>query len=539
MHEQAAPGPGWWLATDGLWYPPDRYPTPGPYPGVTGHGWWQATDGAWYPWERHPAHPPVTGPSPRRPDPGRGTRIWVAVLLTGLVVGGALLAVGLLASREDPTAGPVGPDPTGAPVATGGVVAGVDPGTLPEVTGSDGEPWNLAAAAAIEDLEGYWGETMPDVFGIEFVPIAGGFYAFSPGEELPPCAAAASDLELNAYYCEPPDVVAWDDTFLLPDIYEFSGDLGVALVIAHEWGHAVQARVGFTGATITFEQQADCYAGAWFGHVRDGGSDLFRVTDADLDRALANLLELGDQPGVAANDPFAHGSAFDRINAFQQGIEGGATVCAAISDTTIEPTALPFTTADVTSGGDLPLADMVRLAVEDLDAYWGAEFPARHGAPWTPPAGGVVAYQGGDRPGCGTPAVDAAVFYCADGDFIAVPTDGLAAEVYASFGDFAVGALVGIEYARAVLVELEVDPRPLDAALRADCLAGAWSASMFPANIGDREAAGTSVVVLSAGDLDEAVATLLVLGGGDPTAGTGFQRVTAFRDGFVGGQEAC
>ena len=54
------PGPGWWLASDGNWYPPDAHPatpTPGP-------GWWLASDGNWYPPEAHPdAAPfsPVTG----------------------------------------------------------------------------------------------------------------------------------------------------------------------------------------------------------------------------------------------------------------------------------------------------------------------------------------------------------------------------------------------------------------------------------------------------------------------------------------------
>ena len=80
-------GPGWWIASDGKWYPPQQHPdhrppTPpvaplpaapviqtvpvSPQPWVAppvsavslGPGWWKATDGQWYPPERHPNHQP-------------------------------------------------------------------------------------------------------------------------------------------------------------------------------------------------------------------------------------------------------------------------------------------------------------------------------------------------------------------------------------------------------------------------------------------------------------------------------------------------
>ena len=48
--------PGWWLASDGRWYPPDLRPAdhaePAPFEGAQspqGPGWWQASDGQWYP----------------------------------------------------------------------------------------------------------------------------------------------------------------------------------------------------------------------------------------------------------------------------------------------------------------------------------------------------------------------------------------------------------------------------------------------------------------------------------------------------------
>ena len=66
--------------------------------------------------------------------------------------------------------------------------------------------------------------------------------------------------------------------------------------MAHEWGHAIQARSNFTARTVTRELQADCFAGAWSKHAQDDG--VFEVTSADLDGALAGILDVRDTPGT-------------------------------------------------------------------------------------------------------------------------------------------------------------------------------------------------------------------------------------------------
>jgi diguanylate cyclase len=45
-------GPGWWLASDGKWYPPHLHP--GHRGMTTEPTWWRASDGNWYPPELHP-----------------------------------------------------------------------------------------------------------------------------------------------------------------------------------------------------------------------------------------------------------------------------------------------------------------------------------------------------------------------------------------------------------------------------------------------------------------------------------------------------
>ncbi len=67
----------------------------------------------------------------------------------------------------------------------------------------------------------------------------------------------------NAFYCSTKDVVAWDAEELLPTLRKKYGDFVIPVVMAHEWGHAVQARSNFTARTVTKELQADCFAGAW------------------------------------------------------------------------------------------------------------------------------------------------------------------------------------------------------------------------------------------------------------------------------------
>ena len=53
------PRPGWWIASDGNWYPPETHPDAASIE----PGWWIASDGNWYPPESHPdaAPPEVAG----------------------------------------------------------------------------------------------------------------------------------------------------------------------------------------------------------------------------------------------------------------------------------------------------------------------------------------------------------------------------------------------------------------------------------------------------------------------------------------------
>lgn len=111
------------------------------------------------------------------------------------------------------------------------------------------------------------------------------------------------------------------------------GDFAWIIVIAHEWGHHVQAQLGFDlgvsldlsadTSPIEFEQQADCLAGAYSVDAEMLGW----LDPGDVDEALYMTEISGDPAGTSWSDPDAHGSGADRIDAFLTGYSGGIGAC--------------------------------------------------------------------------------------------------------------------------------------------------------------------------------------------------------------------
>ncbi len=407
-----------------------------------------------------------------------------------------------------------------------------------EIQNDDGSELNSLMKTAIVDLSGWWSQQMPEIFSTDFQPISGGYWAWTSAGPVPPCAESADDIAGNAFYCSKEDNIAWDAEGLLPNMLEQYGPLAVGVTMAHEWGHSIQARAGMTAATVTLEQQADCYAGAWLSHLADDPQADFPLTDATIDGALAGLLSVADQPGTSASDPSAHGSAFDRANAFQDGIESGPSQCAGYTDENLVLVELPFTTQeDFDRGGNLPYAEVVPTTLADIEDYWRLTLPAVFGTDWT----ALAPIQGFDSnsaapPACGTDDTSGyLLFYCATGNFIAFDDGVVFPQIAEGNGDFAVSTLLATQYGLAVQAQLAFEADTKEQNLTADCLAGSWAGDVF-----DQRRADTGSLVLSPGDLDEAIQILLTFGeSSDSGRGTGFDRVKAYRDGVLGGPSAC
>ncbi len=56
-------------------------------------------------------------------------------------------------------------------------------------------------------------------------------------------------------------------------------------------------------------------------------SENLTLSPGDLDEAIAGFVVFRDAPGSPEDDTDAHGSAFSRIGAFQDGVINGAEAC--------------------------------------------------------------------------------------------------------------------------------------------------------------------------------------------------------------------
>jgi predicted metalloprotease len=195
-------------------------------------------------------------------------------------------------------------------------------GSFAELPGAGQQPvdefdGDVRAAVAVSSR--FWREEFPASFGRRYSdPEVAGPYV---GRGGPTCAGLAS-VPFNAFYCPPQDFIAWDERLLAAG-FSRVGDSWVYLIIAHEWAHAVQARLGRALVTVDAELQADCLAGAALAGAARAGYLTFEPGDVEeLDATLAAVAD--DFPWTSEGD---HGSAEQRIGAFRRGADGGVGSC--------------------------------------------------------------------------------------------------------------------------------------------------------------------------------------------------------------------
>jgi predicted metalloprotease len=446
----------------------------------------------------------------------------------------ALLAVLMTAGCSSLVNGVAEPV-TAAPVLVGN---GVDPSF---VHGTDNSGTDRLAATALTDVQAFWKQNFPTVFGKRWQPLTGGVYSVDTANDkasAPPCTQSASDVEGNAFYCPAKDSVAWDRDALLPVLRDRFGDAAVVLVLAHEMGHAVQARTAPTAQmtrtdpdhypTILIETMADCYAGSFVWSVVDGKAQHLRINAKQLDSALGALVTFRDPVGTSSSAEGAHGDAFDRVSAFQDGYQQGPKLCSGMSVANRQFTQRAFTNPmDAANGGNLPLDDLVGAIVPDLSSYFGQVVGSEWAAPKLTQTAGAASCPGGDQ---------GPVAFCSSSDSIVLSTKGTIPALVTSIGDYAAGTLIASRFGLAALSQLGKPVTGADAGKNAVCLAGAYTASVLNRT--------GSTLSLSPGDLDKSVRVLLTYDYAARSAAgkdvpTGFDRVSAFRGGFRGGPSAC
>lgn len=437
----------------------------------------------------------------------------------------AALAVVLLAGCSQVVTGTAHPAPTPATSALAAQPAPAGPA-------------DEAAAATTQALQEFWREEFPAAFGRGWSDITtfAGVNTRDPRATPPPCVNRATDLVDQAFYCPAADAVAWDADGLMPALHERFGPTGVAVVLAHEVGHAVQSRLGVDAAqerdpqllpTILLESMADCYAGAALARFAERPVAGLPLGPAERDKAMLALVGFRDPVGVEAADVAAHGNAFDRVSAFQDGWREGATLCAGMSVENRRFTQRRFgSEADLARGGNLPLRELLAFVERDASEWFGSLAPG-----WEPPA----LSTGGACP-VDELAPQGPAAYCPADGAVAVDVDALE-QLHRDIGDFASATLVAGRYGLALRDVTGGSPVGGPAGSTATCLAGAYTGRLFEAAEGFQ---------LSPGDLDEAVQVLLLsdwiardaAGASDP-AEHGFERVARFRTGVLDGPAAC
>lgn len=392
--------------------------------------------------------------------------------------------------------------------------------------------YDEAIAAARQEVQIFWEERYPALYGGPFTEVAE-LRAVGPGDDIE-CGderGSYRDVKGEALYCPADDAILYDDATLFPDLHRDFGSLTNGAVLAHEWAHAVQRRSGLAtsgASTIALELQADCFAGSWVAHVRTGTDDLFDVDTAQLAAALSGYLTLREQSGGVAPAASTHGSAFDRVNALQEGFEQGPSRCAAYADPVSVPQLFgtPFTSQLDPSRAGSPLADVVDDVGADLNAFWVGRIPG-----FEPVTVETIPRDGQVRCGAeslrkeelGAPAV-----YCGT-DRTVLYDEMAVGDFHERIGDGAIAAYLGDAWARAAGDALGFPIAPDEFDLTLDCLSGTW--------VGDlaAERRADALVDVLPGDLDEVVAALVAseaLRGSERDL-SAFERVSAFRAGFL------
>ena len=220
---------------------------------------------------------------------------------------------------------------TGAP-ATGTTASTTDQSSSTTDAGSSNTD-ALASGVTIDELaddidfaqkavDGFWKAHWSEFFTGEYrPPVVKGLYDGTDPTNTPTCDGEPLEA-FNAYYCEDGNYVAWDAGLLLEGADQI-GDSWVYLVIAHEWGHAVQARLDPVLVAVELELQADCLGGAaLFGAVADKTLELEAGDEREL---ISSLSLLADEMAWTMSSD--HGDPFQRVQWFTLGRNGGVNAC--------------------------------------------------------------------------------------------------------------------------------------------------------------------------------------------------------------------
>jgi predicted metalloprotease len=419
------------------------------------------------------------------------------------------------------------------------------PGTTGTVINTDNGAIDKLSLLSVNDIEDYWKSTYGQSLKGTFLPVAK-LVSYDSNDPSSPIVCHNETYKLvNAFFTSRCNLIAWDRGVFMPVAQRYFGDMSVTGVLAHEFGHALQQMAKLVtkrDPTIVREQQADCFAGVYLYWVAAGKSRRFTLSTADgLDHVLAGIITTRDpvMDAETENDD-EHGSALDRVSAFQMGFISGASACAGINTQEIGQRRGDLPKSLQTDPNGDPETGGVAIDEDTLSTLM--ELLGKVFSPKNPP---TLSFK---TTGCPDAKPSPPASYCPATNTIMVDLAGLAAmgkvsdekERTLPQGDDTALSIVMSRYALAVQHERDLPMQSPWTALRTACLTGVVHRKMAE----PIDTPSHKELLLTAGDLDEAVAGLLtnhmVASDADGTSvPAGFTRIAAFRGGVTGNMDAC
>lgn len=130
-------------------------------------------------------------------------------------------------------------------------------------------------------------------------------------------------LNNNAFYTSGGHYIAYDIDLMENSLSRF-GDFAPVAIMAHEWGHLVQANLGIREEySIYQELQADCLAGSYATYLQERGN----LEEGDLEEGLHQMFSIGDSARTPWFHENAHGTGEQRYAAFLLGFENDVDTC--------------------------------------------------------------------------------------------------------------------------------------------------------------------------------------------------------------------
>ncbi|GMM94207.1 neutral zinc metallopeptidase [Qipengyuania sp. MTN3-11] len=158
-------------------------------------------------------------------------------------------------------------------------------------------------------------------------------------------ACGSGSSAMGPFYC-PGDTTIYIDTSFYDTLAQqlgARGDFARYYVLAHEYGHHIQALTGVLDQMdsaqranpqianqlqVLVELQADCYAGVWAGRNRN------LIEPGDIEEGMNAAASIGDDRlsgGRVSEEDFTHGTSEQRSQALRLGLQGDDRRCDAIT----------------------------------------------------------------------------------------------------------------------------------------------------------------------------------------------------------------